>query len=55
MQNSPGIPRGTVSPVSGSTTFTSTCGWTMPTVDTRRSRSSSRVVWVETGDVSVMP
>ena len=34
MQNSPGVPRGTVSPDSGSITFTSTCGCTVPTVDT---------------------
>ena len=55
VQNSPGCPRGTTRPVSGSTTFTSTCGCTVPTVDTRRSRSSSGRVWVDTGEVSVMP
>ena len=43
------------SPVSGSTTFTSTCGPTRPTVPTRRSSGSSARVWVETGEVSVMP
>ena len=55
VQNSPGSPRGTTRPVSGSTTFTSTCGCTAPTVDTRRSRSSSGRVCVDTGEVSVMP
>ena len=34
---------------------TSTCGMTVPTVDTRRSSSSSRRVIVETGEVSVIP
>ena len=33
----------------------STFGSTVPTVDTRRSRSSSRRVTNDTGDVSVMP
>ena len=37
MQSSPGTPRGTTRPVSGSTIFTSTCGCTRPTVETRRS------------------
>ena len=50
-----GSPRGTVSPVSGSTIFTSRCGPTRPTVDTRRSSESSTRVWVDTGEVSVMP
>ena len=36
-------------PSTGSTTFTSMCGRTRPTVPVRRSRSSSRRVWVETG------
>ena len=49
------VPRGTVRPVSGSMTFTSRCGPTRPTVDTRRSSESSARVWVETGEVSVMP
>jgi hypothetical protein len=35
--------------------FTSTWGWTRPTVDTRCSRLSSGTVWVDTGEVSVMP
>ena len=48
-------PRGSTRPVSGSMTLISTCGWTRPTVETRRSMSSSAVVWVDTGDVSVMP
>ena len=55
MHSSPASPRGSVTPVTGSTTLTSTCGCTVPTVDTRRSRSSSRLVCVDTGDVSVMP
>ncbi len=55
MQNSPGVPRGTVNPVAGSMILTSTCGWTWPTVETRRSRESSTRVWVDTGEVSVIP
>ena len=55
MQNSPGTPRGTVVPDSGSTILISTCGCTRPTVDTRRSSESSARVWVEIGEVSVMP
>ena len=43
------------SPVSGSMTFTSRCGPTRPTVATRRSSESSLRVWVDTGEVSVMP
>ena len=42
-------------PVAGSTTLTSRCGCTRPTVEVRRSRSSSAPVWVDTGDVSVIP
>ena len=41
MHSSPGVPRGTVRPVSGSMTLTSRCGPTRPTVDTRRSSESS--------------
>ena len=41
--------------VTGSMICTSTWGMTVPTVETRRSRSSSRRVIVETGEVSVMP
>lgn len=55
VHSSPGVPRGTVSPVAGSTIFTSVCGCTRPTVETRRSSSSSYRVWADTGDVSVMP
>ena len=55
MQNSPGSPHGTTSPVSGSTTFTSMCGPGRPTVETRRSSESSARVCVDTGEVSVMP
>ena len=55
MQNSPASPRGSVSPVPGSTIFTSRCGLTRPTVPTLRSSESSVRVWVETGEVSVMP
>ena len=55
MHCSPGVPRGTVAPVSGSTILTSTCGCTRPTVVTRLSTSSSTAVWVESGAVSVMP
>ena len=44
-----------VRPVIGSTTLTSTCGCTRPTVETRRSSVSSARVWVDTGEVSVMP
>ena len=36
-------------------TFTSTCGWTRPTVPTRWSMGSSVAVCVDTGAVSVMP
>ncbi len=35
--------------------MTVTWGWTRPTVETRRSSGSSVVVWVDTGEVSVMP
>jgi hypothetical protein len=35
--------------------LTSRCGPTRPTVDTRRSIESSKRVWVDTGEVSVMP
>ncbi len=35
--------------------FTSTCGWTWPTVPTRFSNGSSVRDWVDTGEVSVMP
>ena len=55
MHISPVAPRGTASPDSGSTIFTSTCGCTRPTVATRRSMSSSAVVCADTGDVSVIP
>jgi hypothetical protein len=55
VDSSPGSPRSTTFPLSGSTIFTSTCGPTRPTVPTRRSSASSVRVWVETGDVSVMP
>ena len=55
VHSSPAVPRGTTSPVPGSMTFTSTWGCTRPTVDTRRSMSSSARVWVDTGDVSVIP
>ena len=55
MHSSPVSPRATVSPVSGSITFTSTCGITRPTVSVRRSRSSSARVIVDTGEVSVIP
>src|SRR6185503_15967112 len=50
-----GVPRGAVSFDSGSIICTSTCGITVPTVETRRSRSSVRRVIVDTGEVSVMP
>jgi hypothetical protein len=55
VQTSPDVPGGTAAPVDGSTTLHSTCGWTLPTVDTRRSIGSSVRDWNETGDVSVMP
>jgi hypothetical protein len=55
VQYSPGVPRGTVSPVSGSTIFDSTCGSTRPTVLTRRPTGSVVLVCVETGEVSVIP
>jgi hypothetical protein len=55
VHSSPATPRGTVSPVSGSTTLLSRCGCVRPTVDTRRSSESSALVWVDTGEVSVMP
>ena len=55
MHSSPGVPRGTALPVAGSMTLTSMCGPTRPTVATRRSIESSTRVWVDTGDVSVMP
>ena len=55
MQNSPGSPTGTGSPESGSVTLISTCGCTLPTVDTRRSSESSAPVCVDTGEVSVIP
>ena len=55
MHTSPGPLRATVRPVAGSTTLISTCGMTVPTVDTLRCRSSSRRVMVDTGEVSVMP
>ena len=42
-------------PVAGSTILISTCGWTLPMVAVRRSRSSSLRVWQETGEVSVIP
>ena len=48
-------PRGSSSPVSGSMTFTSTCGITVPTDSVRRCRSSSGWVIVATGEVSVIP
>ena len=41
--------------MTGSTTLTSTCGCTRPTVFTRLSIGSSGAVWVESGEVSVMP
>ena len=40
---------------SASTTLASTCGWTRPTVVTRRSSGSSALLWKDTGLVSVMP
>jgi hypothetical protein len=52
---SPGVPRGTTAPVSGSTTLISTCGCARPTVPTRFSSGSSAAVCVETGEVSVIP
>jgi hypothetical protein len=52
---SPGWLRGSVRPLSGSMTLTSTCGIARPTVDTRRSMESSTLVCVDTGDVSVIP
>ena len=55
VQNSPGTPRDTILPISGSMTLTSTCGWTQPTVVTRFSRASSVFDWQETGEVSVIP
>ena len=55
VQNSPGSPRSTVSPVSGSTILISTWGWARPMEAVRLSRSSSIRVWQDTGDVSVMP
>ena len=55
MHSSPVAPRGTTSPVTGSTIFVSTCGMVRPTVWVRTSRESSRRVMVDTGAVSVMP
>ena len=55
MHSSPGVPRGTVSPVTGSRIFTSTCGCTVPTVATRRANGVSVELWQLTGLVSVMP
>lgn len=55
MWNSPAVPRGTVSPMEGSTILTSTGGRTRPTVSTQRSNESSARVWKLTGEVSVMP
>ena len=55
MHCSPGVPRGTILPVTGSTIFISTCGCTRPAVVTCSSGDSSEAVCVETGEVSVMP
>ena len=55
MHCSPGVPRGTVAPVAGSTILTSTCGCARPTVAIRLSTGSSTAVCVESGPVSVMP
>ena len=55
MQNSPAVPVSTVAPVSGSTILISTWGWTRPTVEVRWCSESPASVWVDTGEVSVMP